>query len=545
MLFLKENLAGRFTVGIALLLCGLGMAFAEGETLFSNWTISVAPGPADGQLWVYSRGEVNQGVSLLNLSLDGSGKVKVGKPQVVEPVDNEVSAVHYQTYADKLAERRRFPMESAGDLGVVLPMFGLDESDHFLEPRGFFSLKESGVVSTPLDIPVMMESVKNPMEYAVSGFAYQESKKTLYAARGRLGIVEYDISKGVGNPRIALKLLDKKTHQWEALPSAGSVDFSKYLDVFDLELNPETGDMWIATPQGLWMQSSAGEVLNASKTLEKERVTGVWIGGKPLQAIVETSSLNKGVLTGNLWRKVLGGKDDFKKVAFLDSAGVAQKKDVYDNADYTVTGVAFMGDKAFVGVWVAGGSISGYLLLDSKGVRTHGKGTESTDPWLNGFETGVTDRDAIITSIAKFPLNAKTMGLAVATDGNGISVSADSGKTWTTVLNRAKLGGNLGTIRMVPSVITAGGQSLVSYKVGKDSKITIEVFSYDMRRVRKIVSGAPRSADESRSTNAKEDFWDGMDDGGRPCTMGIYYVRVKDNHGHIGWGKVMSLGGGR
>ena len=242
---------------------------------------------------------------------------------------------------------------------------------------------------------------------------------------------------------------------------------------------------------------------------------------------------------------MLGTKDDFKKVAFLDSAGTAQKKDVYDNADYTVTGVAFMGDKAYVGVWVAGGSVSGYLLLDSKGVRAHGQGSESTDPWLHGFETGVTDRDAIITSITEFPLNAKTTGLAVATDGNGISVSADSGKTWTPVLNRAKLGGNLGSVRMVPSVITAGGESLVSYKVGKDSKITIEVFSYDMRKVRKIVSGAPRLADESRSTNAKEDFWDGMDDAGRPCTMGIYYVRVKDNHGHVGWGKVMSLGGGR
>ena len=95
------------------------------------------------------------------------------------------------------------------------------------------------------------------------------------------------------------------------------------------------------------------------------------------------------------------------------------------------------------------------------------------------------------------------MGLAVATDGNGISVSADSGKTWTPVLNRAKLGGNLGSVRMVSSVIVAGGESLVSYKVGKDSKITIEVFSYDMRRVRKIVSGPPRLADESRSTKTR------------------------------------------
>ena len=544
MFFLNGKMFGKIALGLAMLLCGVGISIADDETLFSNWTVSVAPGPADGQLWVYSRGEVNQGVSLVNLSLDGSGKVKVGKSRV-EPVDNEFSAVHYQKYADKLAERRRFPMEKAGDLGVVLPMFGLDEADHFLEPRGFFSLKESGTVPTPLEVPSSAEPVENPLDYILSGFAYEESKKTLYLARGRLGLVEYEISKGTGNPRISQKLLNKKSLQWEKLPSAGSVDYSKYIDVLDLELDSETEDLWIATAQGLWIQQASGEISSASKALEKERVTGVWIGGSPLQAIVETSSLNKGVLTGGLWRKVLGTKDDFKKVVFLDSLGTAQKIDIYDNADYTVTGVAFMGNKAYVGVWVAGGSVSGYLLLDSKGVRTHGKGVESTDPWLNGFETGVTDRDAIITSITKFPLNAKTMGLAVATDGNGISVSADSGKTWTPVLNRARLGGNLGTIRMVPSVIVAGGQSLVSYKVGKDSKITIEVFSYDMRRVRKIVSGVPRSADESRSTNAKEDFWDGMDDAGRPCTMGIYYVRVKDNHGHVGWGKVMSLGGGR
>ena len=137
------------------------------------------------------------------------------------------------------------------------------------------------------------------------------------------------------------------------------------------------------------------------------------------------------------------------------------------------------------------------------------------------------------------------MGLAVSTYGNGISVSADTGKTWTPILNRAKLDDNLGTIRMVPSVIVAGDKSLVSYKVSKESNITIEVFSYDMKLVRKIVKSAPRSADAVRSTKAKEDVWDGKDDYGRPCTMGVYYVRVKDNHGHVGWGKVMTLGGGK
>jgi hypothetical protein len=491
---------------------------------------------------VFSRGEVNQGVALLQLGLDGSGKIKV-EDSDVEPVDNEFSVVQANIYADKQAERRRVPVETAGDLGAVFPMFGLDESDHFLEPRGFFSLKRIGAVDlSPLEVPAAAESIGNPMDYAVTGFVYRTSKKTLRIARGRLGIVEYDISKGAGNPKITGNLLEKKSHQWVKLPTSSNVDFSKYLDVWGLAENPATGEVWVTSAQGLWLESADGTVASASKTLESKRVTGVWVGGEPLQAIVET---NDGKSAGALWRKYLDSKEDFQRVAFLDSAGTVQKKDIYDNSDYTVTNVVFVGNKTFVGVWVAGGSVSGYLLLDSKGVRTHGKASESSDPWLNGFETGVTDRDAIITSIAKFPLDSKTMALAVATDGNGISVSADTGKTWTPILNRAKLGGNLGTVRMVPSVITAGGESLVSYKVGKDSKITIEVFSYDMRRVRKIVSSAPRYGDAFRSTDPKEDFWDGMDDAGRPCTMGVYYVRVKDNHGHVGWGKVMTLGGGR
>lgn len=189
---------------------------------------------------------------------------------------------------------------------------------------------------------------------------------------------------------------------------------------------------------------------------------------------------------------------------------------------------------------------SGYLELDSAGFRAWETDEDEGSQWLNGSSRGVTDRDSTtITSITAFPLTKKITGLAVSTGGNGISVSADSGATWTTILNRAKLSNNLGSVRMVPSVITAGGQSIVSYKVGKSSKITIEVFSYDMRKVRKIVKDAPREADNSRSTNPKEDFWDGLDEYGRPCTMGIYYVRVKDNHGHSGWGKVMTLGGNK
>ena len=110
-------------------------------------------------------------------------------------------------------------------------------------------------------------------------------------------------------------------------------------------------------------------------------------------------------------------------------------------------------------------------------------------------------------------------------------------------MNQAAVKNDLGSIRMIPSVIGADNQSLVSYKVSKPSKITIEVFSYDMRKVRTIVKNAERPASTTRSSLATEDFWNGRDDAGRAVAMGIYYIRVKDNHGHVGWGKAITLGG--
>ena len=161
------------------------------------------------------------------------------------------------------------------------------------------------------------------------------------------------------------------------------------------------------------------------------------------------------------------------------------------------------------------------------------------------MEAGVLNKNTILTSVAAIPLTDDIMGLAVSSYGSGISVSADSGQTWSHILNQTAVKDDLGTIRMIPSVIVAGGESMVAYKVGQKSKIIIEVFSYDMRRVRTIVKDVVREENAVRSSKATEDFWDGLDDHGRPCAMGVYYVRVKDNHGHVGWGKVMTLGGNR
>lgn len=520
------------------------LALAATETLFSNWAFSVAPGSATGSLWVFSRGDMNSGVTRLDLKVSASGQVQVSGTEQ-GPLSDSVTAVHDGIFTDVNANHRRIPAENAGRLGLVYPMYGLDNNGNLLQPEGIISVRSTeDIFETPLELPSAAEELDSAMTYAVSGLAYDSTRKTLWIARGMLGLTGYDISRGANDPKEFRLIFDRENKTLDTLKLNASKDLKKYTEVFDVALDPNTRDLWMATARGLWVLSADGKLASASKVLDSMRVTGVWVGGDPLMVIAETQAQGKESMKGGLWRKYVEKSGDFAKVPFIDVKGNSQKKDVYDNADYTVSNVAFVGKQALVAVRTVGGSVTGLLHVDSLGVRAY-ENDEEESQWLYGFEMGVTDRDVMICDIAAFPLEKNTTGLAVATYGNGISVSADTGRTWTPILNRAKLSGNLGTVRMVPSVITAGSESLVSYKVSKDSKITIEVFSYDMKKVRKIVKSAPRFADASRSTNAKEDVWDGLDDYGNPCAMGVYYVRVKDNHGHVGWGKVMTLGGTR
>lgn len=509
------------------------------ETLFSNYALNVNETGKAGSLWVFSRGDIYSGVTLLTLNVGGSGTVQVTESKQV-PVTDSLTAVQDGIFSDVLAEHRRTPSIYAGKLGYVLPMFGMNDDGLYLQPSGFFSVRGiDNVIETPLNVPEALEDLDTAMTYAVSGFAYDSSAKMLWTARGASGVGSYDVSSS--SPKQGMLALNLETSSLDTMKVNYKWNAKKNPQVFDVKLHPETGDLWMATSKGLWIRTKNGQLKKGSAALDTSaRVTGLWMGGEPLQVIAETSKMDKDAMKGSLW--TLKG-DDFVKVNFLDTAGKVQKKDVYDDGDYTVSGVAFLGSSAYVGVIAVGGTVSGYFKLDSAGIRAWDMDDDGKNSWLYGYETGATDRDAIITSICSFPLTRDIEGLAIATYGNGISVSADSGRTWSPILNRAKLGKDLGSVRMVPSVITVGDEALVSYKVSKASKVTIDVFSYDMRKVRTIVKDAAREADASRSTNPKEDFWDGKDEHGKACTMGVYYVRVKDNHGHVGWGKVMTMGG--
>ena len=531
-----------------LLVCGAlcGNANAA-ETLFSNNVFAVAPTGENGALWAVSRNGGYSGITLLKFKVSGKGSVSL-EPSAMEQITDTLTAVHDGiVYGnDERAERRRVPAAYVGaKLGLVLPMFGMDKNDRYLQPLGFFSVPDlKNINENPIEFMLDADTLESePMLYAPSGFAYDSTAKRLWVARGALGVMVHDMS-GKNGAKDTTFVLNLKGKKLEALKNNAKLDLENNPEIFDVRLHPETKELWLATAKGIWVKTSS-ELKNVSEKLKDSRVTGLWMGGKPLQIVAETSYKKKGSddVVGGLWQLYGEKAKDFSKVNFLDTAGKVQKKDIYDEADYTVSSVAFLGKTAFVLVRNIGGAISGYMKLDSLGIRAWEKDDDEKLQWLYGYETGATDRKAVIGSMCTFPLSKDRMGLAIATDGNGVSVSADSGATWTVFLNRAKLDNNLGSIRMVPSVIVPGDESLVSYKVGKESKITIEVFSYDMRKVRTIVKDAVRDADASRSTNPKEDFWDGRDDHGKDCTMGVYYIRVKDNHGHIGWGKAMTLGG--
>lgn len=529
----------------AKVLAGMAMLSASAmaaETLFSNRVWNVNETGSVGTLWAFSS-DTYSGVTLLTLELGNSGTIQVKKTEQ-GPVSDSLTAVNSGIFDDVLAEYRRTPSVLAGKLGYVLPMYGMDKRENFMLPAGFYSVRSTDdPVEMRLSVPPAFQKVDSTMTYGIGGFAYDSTENVLWIGRGVAGL--RSVSLGSTKTDTANYLLDVSVPSLESVKTISKWEGEKNPAIFGVALHPETGDLWMATSKGVWIRTKSGDLKKGPAALESRRVTGIWIGGKPTHIVAETSEMVDKSVKGALWQ-LASGASDFSKVNFVDKEGTVQKKDIYDDADYTVSSVAFLGDTAYVAVTAVGSRTSGYFKLSPKGIRAWDTDEDGKSTWLYGYASGATNRDAVITSICSFPLTKDIRGLALSTYGNGISVSADSGKSWTPILNRAKLGGDLGSIRMVPSVmLEAGYESLVSYKVSKKSKVTIEVFSYDMKKVRTIVKDAEREGDASRSTNPREDYWDGYDDHGRACTMGIYYVRVKDNHGHVGWGKVMTMGGRR
>jgi len=509
-------------LGVLLLMSSLSQA----GRLVSNFAWTAAPGSQEGQLRLVAQ----NGVSTLELSV---GSVGVQIDAIVPTrFDASYALAHDRAFSDYTAEFRLTPWAIDATGALWLPYFGKDNGS-FLEPRGLVSFAEGAFTQHELvsDTLVLPDSLaQDPLLRAVG--AISANADSWWLAQGVGGLLRWDSRSGEGERW----LLDVQAGRLVRADSLDSIRVGTHEPIFSLAA--QGTDLWLASARGLWKRRADGVVAGTGiPALDTGRITGIWSGGSPLRIFVESSRRAGSATMGQLW----SSSDSGRSFSPVFSA--------WDSLDLAVSSIAFMGSETWIAVQRTESVFSGLLRVGPKGLKawsdTLPSGAVSgSSRWVWGLDAGVIDRDAYITGVCSFPLAGGRIGLAVTTYGGGVSVSADSGKTWKMVLNQVAVGSDLAEIRMVPSVLRgSGATALVAYQLSQASEITIEIFSYDMKKVRTLVRGAKRTADPVRSSDPRVDVWDGKDDAGRPAAMGTYYVKVRDNRGHVGWGKVMSLGG--
>lgn len=510
------------------LLLGAACAVFAADRLVSNFTYAVAPGSVPGELRVVARGDVQSGVSVLELGLaDGSLQVQSVQTTLLDP---QFALVPDFIFTGLTGERRRVAVATTASGDLWIPYY-VSSDGSLIEPEGLVSFSAGAFQAEHLSSDTLVLADSLPADRAVGGvFADHD---TLWMAQGSAGLAKWIPSSTHGErwffDSTATQLVNAATVDSVAAP---------YAPIYGLARHFENQAMWIATAKGLWLRKSDGALLaSVPADLAKARVTGVWSGGEPWQVLAETAVREGSLTRSALWRSLDSGKT-FQNIM-----------PAYDSLDVVTTAVAFVGTQAWLAIQSSEGSRAGLLRIDTSGpvawADSLPAGSLSTaSRWIWGLDAGVLDRDVHVTGICSFPLSDGRLGLALSSFGGGLSLSADSGKTWRPFLNQTEVKSNLSEIRLVPSVLRyQGATALVAYRLTQDSRINIEIFSYDMKRVRKLVSNGARSADPVRSSDPRVDIWDGRDDAGREVAMGIYYVKVTDNHGHTGWGKVMTLGG--
>lgn len=157
-------------------------------------------------------------------------------------------------------------------------------------------------------------------------------------------------------------------------------------------------------------------------------------------------------------------------------------------------------------------------------------------------DQGLVPQDKELTDVQVIGRGDRSV-LVYSTLGFGLSLSADA-INWSSALNQTSVRGGLGEVRLIPSVMTTRSEVIqIAYRLSTDSNIDIDIFNYNMEFVKNIQTRVWRSAHPVRSSDPREDVWDGTNDEGRPVSVGPYYVRVKDQRGQEAWSKVLKMTG--
>ena len=527
----------------ALFILVSSLAFAA-DGLVSNFTFAVLPAQAPGELWTLSRGDAGNGASRVQLQVGGDG-VQVAKiTQVL--FNKDYVGVNDQVFAALTGEHRRTLALSVGQ-AIVFQGFVVDSTNAFVVPRALLRIKDDNSDSIVLNGAGLADAVHTwpgPLAVAANAGAVERGNG-LWLARGPWGITHvatspdsWDAGSALTAPVVTVLSLNAAAARLDTIKKLADLDTAHTLAVWGLALDSATGTLWLGSEHGLWQASTSSPALQPIHQggLDSLRITGVWKEPNGPSLFVESSKRVGSKTVSSLWRSLDNGQS-FTALTLP-----------YDSLDVSVSAVAFVGNTAWLAVQGIENSQAGLLRVGPAGAEQWPDSLrmpkrESSSQWIWGLEAKILDRDVTITGVSAFPLG-NGLGLAVSTYGAGISVSADSGHTWKPILNQKSVKGNLTEVRMVPSVMRGfDAVSVVAYRLDKPARVSIDVFSYDMKKVHSIVSHAQRSSSPIRSSDATADVWNGRDDAGNPVALGVYFVRVQDDSGHEAWGKVMWLGG--
>lgn len=198
-------------------------------------------------------------------------------------------------------------------------------------------------------------------------------------------------------------------------------------------------------------------------------------------------------------------------------------------------------------MWTAGLSQDGRSkgALKVQGSNFIPPGEDSVTQFNEVFyyqDQGIVPQDKELTDVQVVEVGDRSV-LVYSTLGFGLSLSAD-GINWTSALNQTSVRGGLGEVRLIPSVMTTRNEVIqIAYRLSKDSNVDIDIFNYNMEFVKNVQTRVWRSAHPVRSSDPREDVWDGTNDEGRPVSVGPYYVRVKDQRGQEAWSKLLKMTG--
>lgn len=533
------------------------------DVFLSNFSCGISRGFIPGTVWIIGCGEANSanGYSVLQLRQTTSGLEAQGSSDFILP--SGIMGVHEQVFYSQFPENRRFILTPAGT-AMIGQAFKASPDSGITESAGLVRILPAlqdidtfKILAGNID-PESPPEWEDLLQVSVHSIAVDQGGQ-IWTARGPWGVARSITSPLTWENNVAIPdsastlVLNPKDGRWDTVEDLSDLDTTKSLSVWAIAIDSSKGTLWVGSNKGLWRGHRDSTKLNRIRlgTIDTLRITGIWMDDLAQKIVVE-SALRDTVRDTTR----VNGKTQIKKnVKVISSLWTSwnqgnsfEKVNMpYDSLDVSVYAVAFLGNVGWAAVQGLESTDNGLIQIQGSTASKWpdsltNNSREATSRFLWGMEAGVVDRDGSITGVTTFDLGTGK-GLAVSTFGAGISVSADSGRTWRQILNQKSVKTGLKEVRMVPSVMRGYGTSLVAYRLSKSAKVTIEVFSYDMRKVRTIVRNEPRLADPVRSTNPREDIWDGRDDAGNPVVAGMYYVRVKDNKDHESWGKVLFLGG--